>query len=95
MKIFKNNFFNFVKIKKKWKYDEFCQNIQFLAFVIFVSEISNKHFRKLDKSLRNFCSLQFSAFVTVFKIFGFKNHNNKQWSCDILERYCTVSKCQL
>ena len=54
---------------------KFCQNFQFLTFVIFVfvAEISNKDFCKLDKTLRNFCSWQFFVFVTVSKIFGFWN----------------------
>ena len=64
------------------------QNFQFLTFVIFVAEIPNKHFCKLDKILRNFCTWQFFVFVTVLKIFGFEIRNFKQWSCDILERYC-------
>ena len=52
---------------------KFCQNFQFLTFVIFVAEISNDHFCKLDKIVRNFCSWQFFVFVTVLKIYGFKN----------------------
>ena len=64
-------------------------NFQFLTFVIFVAEISNKHFCKLDKILRNFPSWHFFVFVTVFKKFGFEICNFKHWSCDILERYCT------
>ena len=67
---------------------KFCQNFQFLTFVIFVAEISNKQFCKLDKFLRNFCAEQFFVFVTVSKIFGFENRNFKQWSCDISEHYC-------
>ena len=39
-------------------FDDICQNLQFLTFIIFVAEISSKHFRKLDKILRNFPSWQ-------------------------------------
>ena len=35
---------------------KFSQIFVFLTFVIFLAECLNKHFRKLDKSLRNFCS---------------------------------------
>ena len=68
---------------------KFCQNFQFLTFVIFVAEVSNKHFCKLDKIFRNFCSWQFFVFVTVLKIFGFETRNFEKWSCDTLEHYCT------
>ena len=68
---------------------KFCQNFQFLTFVIFVAEISNKHFCKLDKILRNFCSWQFFVFVRVLKVFEFETRNFKKWSCDTLEHYCT------
>ena len=51
---------------------KFCQNLQFLTFVIFVAEISNKHFCKLDRILRNFPSWQIFVFVTVYEIFGFE-----------------------
>ena len=45
---------------------KFYQNFQFPTFVIFVAEISNKHFCKLDKLdeiLRNFRSWQIFVFV--------------------------------
>ena len=67
---------------------KFCQNLQFLIFVIFVAEISNKHFCELDKLLRNVCSRQIFVFMTVYEIFGFEFFHFKQWSCGILERYC-------
>ena len=70
---------------------KFCQNFHFLTFVIFVAEISNKHFCKLDKIRRNFCSWKFFVFETVLKIFGFETRNFKKWSCDALEHYCTRS----
>ena len=51
--------------------------------------ISNKHFCKLGKIVRNFCSWQNFVFVTVCELFGFEVCHFKQWSCDILERYRT------
>ena len=57
---------------------KFCQNLHFLTFVIFVAEISNKHFCKLDKILRNFCSWQIFVLVTVYEIFGFEFCHFKQ-----------------
>ena len=69
---------------------KFCQNLQFLPFAIFVAEIKNKNFCKLDKILRNFCSLQIFVFVTIYEIFGFEFYHFKQWSCDISERYCIL-----
>ena len=69
---------------------KFCQNLQFLTFVIFGTETSNKYFYELDKILRNFCSRQFFVFVTVLEVFGFDICNFRQWSCDILERNCSV-----
>ena len=88
-KFFKNIFSTLWKSRKSTNLIKFCQNFQFLTFVIFVAEISNKHFCKLDKILRNFPSWQNFVFVTVFKKFGFEICNFKHWSCDILERYCT------
>ena len=46
--------------------------MQFLTFLVTVVEISNKHFCKLDKILRNFPSWQNFVFVTVYEIFGFE-----------------------
>ena len=48
------------------------KNLQFLTFLVTVVEISNKHFCKLDKILRNFPSWQNFVFVTVYEIFGFE-----------------------
>ena len=42
--------------KKSANLMKFGQNLQFLTFVTFVAEISNKNFCKLDKIQRNFCS---------------------------------------
>ena len=91
-KFFKNIFSTLWKSRKSANLIKFCQNFQFLTFVIFVAEISNKHFCKLDKILRNFPSWHFFVFVTVFKKFGFEICNLKHWSCDILERYCIGNK---
>ena len=52
LKIFQNYFFNFVKSIKSGNLIKFSQNFQFLTFVIFVAEIPNKHFCKLDKILK-------------------------------------------
>ena len=51
---------------------EIYQNLQFLTFLVTVVEISNKHFCKPDKILRNFPSWQNFVFVTVYEIFGFE-----------------------
>ena len=67
---------------------KFCQNLQFLTF-IFVAEISNQHFCELSEILRNFPTWQTFVFVTVIKMLGFVICNFKQWSCDVLEGYCT------
>ena len=40
--------------KKTTNLIKFCQKLQFLTNVFFVTEISNRHFCKLDKFLRNF-----------------------------------------
>ena len=64
--------------------------MQFSTFLVTVVEISNKHFCKLDKILRNFPSWQNFVFVTVYEIFGFEFCHFMLWGCDILERYCTV-----
>ena len=71
---------------------KFCQNFHFLTFAIFIAKTSNKHFRKLDKNLRNFPSWHFFVSVTVFKKFRFEICNFKHWSCDISERYGTTSE---
>ena len=89
-KFFKNLFSTLWKSRKSTNLIKFHQNFQFLTFVIFVAEISNKHCCKLDKILRNFSSCHFFVFVTVFKKFGFEICNFKHWSCDILERYCSL-----
>ena len=63
------------KSRKSANLMKFSQNFQYLTFVIFVAEISNKHICKLlvvDKILRNFPSWQFFVFVTVNEIFGFE-----------------------
>ena len=62
-------FFNFVKIKKKGKFDEFTKDLQFL---IFVAEIPNKHFCKLDKNRRSFPSWQFFVFVKISRYLDLK-----------------------
>ena len=87
-KFFKTIFSTSWKPRKCGNSMKFCQKFQFLTFVIFVAEISNKQFCKLNKILRNFCSWQFFVFVTVSKIFGFETRNFKKWSCDTLE-HCT------
>ena len=87
-KFFKNIFSTLWKSRKSTNLIKICQNFQFLTFVIFVAEISNKQFCKLDKILRNFPSWHVFVFVTVFKKFGFEICNFKHWSCDILEHYC-------
>ena len=86
-KFFKNIFSTLSKSRKSTNLIKFCQNSQFLTFVIFVAEISNRHFCKLDKILRNFPSWHFFVFVTVFKKFGFEICDFKHRSCDILELY--------
>ena len=88
-KFFKNIFSTLWKSRKSTNLIKFYQNFHFLTFVIFVAEISNKHFCKLDKILRNFPSWHFFVFVTVFMKFGFEICNFKHWSYDILERYCS------
>ena len=67
---------------------KFCLILQFLTFVVFVADISNKHFCKVDKILSNFYSLQSFVLETVYKLFGFESGHFKQLGCDILERYC-------
>ena len=44
----------------------------FQTFQTLITLISNKHFCKLDKILRNFPSWQNFVFVTVYGIFGFE-----------------------
>ena len=51
----------------------FCRNLQFRTFVIFVTENSNKHFCKLDEILRNFPGWQSFVFETVYETFGFES----------------------
>ena len=69
---------------------KFCQNFQFLTFVIFVAEIPNKHFCKLDKILKKTFVADNFLNLSVLEKFGFENRNFKRWSCDILERYCAI-----
>ena len=86
---FSNNFFNFMEIQKKnTKLNKFCQNLQFLTVVFFVTEISNWHFCKLDKLFRDFLSWQFLVFLIVLKIVWFEICIFAQLSCDMLEGYC-------
>ena len=50
---------------------KFCQNLHFPTFVIFVAQISNKHFCKLDEILRNFPSRgmkELACFVPLFSV---------------------------
>ena len=51
---------------------ELCQNVQILTYVDFVTEISNKHFCKLDEIRRNFPSCQKFVVVTVCELFDFE-----------------------
>ena len=55
-KNFQKYYLNCVKIKIKCKFD--FVKIYNPNFVIFVRRLSNKHFCKLDKILRTFCSRQ-------------------------------------
>ena len=57
---------------------KFCENLQFLTFVIFVAGISNKLFCELDKISRNYPSWQIFVFLTVYEIFGFEFGHFKQ-----------------
>ena len=77
--------FQFVKIEKSANLIKFRQNLQFLTFVIFIAENSNKYFCKIQKILINFPSWQYFVFLAVFKIIGFEISNFKQWSCHILK----------
>ena len=74
--------------KKNTNLIKFCQNLQFLTNVFFVTEISNRHFCKLDKFLRNFLNWQFFVFLIVFEIDWFETCIFAQLSCDMLEGYC-------
>ena len=77
---FKNIFSILWKTRKSTILNEFFQNFKLLILEIFVAEISNKHFCKLDKILRNFPSWHVFVFVTVFKKFRFEICNFKHWS---------------
>ena len=68
--------------------------MQFLTFLVTVVELSNKHFCKLKKILRNFPSWQTFVFVAVYEMIGFEFCHFLPRGCNILELYSkTTSRC--